>query len=411
MNSQRLFDALRVWMLAPAALVVTLCFSAPAMAGNVSTDPEFLQFMEDGGDWLLPLQQPDGSFPWTSTDPGSIFINVQAPIGFGLLSAWQATGRVDFRDAAIDVADYLIANQAEFTGGNPVFRSYDAYFLVRLSTVTGTSTYADHVQTFFWDRLQAGTYGPDGDWDIADYVAAEIARRGDRPSTGEVVAAWDLALVTVAANEAGLNQFNNALMAGVRQALEDAPDDSFSLGDAGFDVLGLTGGIWAAGITGQSAVPAAGFWAGVTDNQGLAEALLDLQSQEGGFLQSTLALEDPIDPENTVSQQTAFAMLGLQALGGMQFAGELQIALESLFRFQMPDGQISYFHPDVDLSTVSTAGDVLSHGYALQAFAEIQGEVPPRPAVTVPLLGWPGLLFLAALLALVGGRAFAVRWS
>jgi len=411
MNSQCLLDALRGWILGPAALVITLCGSAPVLAGDVSTDPEFLQFMEDGGDWLLPLQQPDGSFPWTSTDPGSIFVNVQAPIGFGLLSAWQATGREDFRDAAIDVADYLIANQAEFPGGNPVFRSYDAYFLVRLSNATGIATYADHVQMFFWDRLQAGTYGPDGDWDIADFVAAEIARRGGQPAVGEVVAAWDLALVAVAASEAGLNQFNNALMAGVRQALEDAPDESFALGDAGFDVLGLAGAVWAAGITGQSAAPADGLWAGVTDNQGLAEALLDFQSQEGAFLQSSLALSDPIDPENTVSQNTAFAMLGLQALDGIQFAGELQAALESLITFQMPDGQISYFHPDVDLSTVSTAGDVLSHGYALQAFSEIQGEVSPRPAVNVPLLGWPGLIFLALLLGLAGGRAFAGRFG
>lgn len=387
-----------------AALALAFFHCAPAVAGGISTNPGYQQFMEDGGDWLLPLQQPDGSFPWTSDTPGSIFINVQAPIGFGLISAWQATGRTDFRDAAIEVADYLIANQAQFPDTNPIFRSYDAYFLVRLSTLTGVPTYAAHVQTFLWDRLQAGTYGPSGDWDIVDYVASEIARRGGSAATGEVVAAWDLALISVAANEAGISAFDNALMAGVRQALEDAPDDNYVLGESGYDVLGLAGGVWAAGVTGQSAVPAAGPWSGVGDNLGLANALVEYQSGGGSFLQSSSALASPIDPEDTVTQTTAFALLALQQLDTLQFLAELQDALDGLIFFQRPGGQIIYYHPDVDLSTVSMLGDVLTHAYALQAFAEIQGTPNPALPVPVPVLGWPALLLLMALLALVGWR-------
>jgi len=412
MKIRQFLDCSRRGLLLLGILFNALILSSPATAGSISTDPGFRQFMEEGGDWLLPLQQPSGAFPWTSTDPDGIFVNVQAPIGFGLLSAWQATGREDFRDASIAVADWLIANQAQFDSGLPRFRSYDAYFFVRLSNLTGIPTYLDHARTFFFDRLEAGIYGPDDDWDIVDFVAAEIARRGAQAPVGEVVAAWDLALATVAANEAGISQFNPSLAAGVREALADAPDETFILGDAGFDVLGLAGGVWAAGITGLSVAPTAGLWADVTDNQGLAQALLGFQSGEGGFLQSSLALSDPIDPTNTVSQQTAFALLGLQALGGQQFAPQLRQALASLIAFQFPDGKISYFHPNVDLETVNTNGDVLNHAYALQAFSEIQDDVAPPPVVPVPALNRPALILLTIVLAiagLFGTRAFAGR--
>lgn len=385
-----------------AALFLGLLLATAALAQGPSTDPDYQQFMEDGGDWLLPLQQPDGSFPWTSDDPGSIFINVQAPIGQALIAAWQVTDRADFLDAAVDVGDYLLANQAEFPDGNPVFRSYDAYFLTRLADATGDSTYSDHLQNFFWDRIEAGTYGPDADWDIVDYVAAEIDRRGDNPATREVVAAWDLALVAVAADESGIDQFDDELMDGVRLALETSPDIDYELGSSGYDVLGLTGAVWAGAITGQSAVPSDGLWAGLADNQALANALLGYQAAPGSFLQSTLANSDPIDPEQTVSQTTAFALLGLAELGGSQYFDELTAALESMILFQESDGRILYYHPDVDLSTVPSSGDVLEHAYALQAFADVQGVSEP---FSIPALGFPGLLILALSLTWLAARS------
>lgn len=384
-------------------LMLALCWSSLSLAGGPSTDPAYQQFMEDGGDWLLPQQHPDGSFPWTSSDPGSVYINVQAPIGLALVSAWEVTGRSDFLDAAVEVGDYLLANQAQFLSGQPIFRSYDAYFLERLAAATGDTTYSNHMQTYFWDRIEAGIYGPSDDWDIVDYVASEIARRGSQAATREVVAAWDLALVAVAANESGNTQFNNELMDGVRLALETSPDINYTLGSSGYDVLGLTGAVWAGAVTGQSAAPSAGLWAGTTNNQELAGALLDYQAAEGGFLQSSLALSNPIDPEQTVSQTTAFALLALAELGGSQYFDELNAALDSLIFFQMGSGQINYYHPNVDLGTVTTDGDVLTHAYALQAFSEIQGI--PQPAISVPVLGLPGLLILALALGWLGLRA------
>lgn len=382
-------------------LLLSAFWCTAALGGGPSTDPDYQAFMEDGGDWLLPLQQPDGSFPWTSDEPGSIFINVQAPIGQALIAAWEVTDRADFLDAAVDVGDYLLANQAEFPDGNPVFRSYDAYFLVRLAAATGDTTYSDHLQDFFWDRIEAGTYGPDADWGITDYVAAEIDRRGNSSATREVVAAWDLALVAVAADESGISQFDDELMDGVRLALETSPDIDYELGSSGYDVLGLTGAVWAGAITGQSAVPDAGEWAGLADNQALANALLDYQAAQGGFLQSTLALTDPIDPEETVTQTTAFALLGLAELGGSQYFNQLTAALDSLIFFQMADGKVNYFHPDVDLTTVDTRGDVLTHAYALQAFADVQGV--PEP-FAIPVLGLPGLVILVLAVAGIAAR-------
>jgi hypothetical protein len=390
--------------------VVMLLASFGSVA--VATQPVagFTQFMESSGQWLLSQQRPNGSFPTSVGDPETIFnANIQSAAGLGMLSAWFATDDDDFLDSAQRVADHLINNFDKWsgTGGTqPRIRTFDPLFFIRLSAATNDSTYADFIQANFWDRLSAGTYGgPTRNWDIDDYVASELARRA---GPGEVIAAWDLALVAVAAEEAGITTFRSSLAAGAATALGTAPDTVYTLGTEGFDLLGLAGGVWLAAVTGQSVTPAAGPWAGLSTQQ-LAQQLIAHQANTGGVLQSTLAFTSPVDEVQTVSQITAFAVLALDALNPNVFGTQIRSGLRALIDiFQEPSGRVSYYHPAVDLGAV---GDPKPYPYlhAYVMFSVNEGGDEPDPPVPVPMFGAWSLLLLLLLTLSAGWMALALR--
>ena len=372
--------------------------SAPAAAQDVEA------FMQASGEWIQARQRPDGSFPLSEGDP-DFFASIQSPAALGVLGAWVATDDQDFLDSAVSAADFLIANIDEFPTNQPRIRTFDPLFLIRLSEATGDPQYAQFIQDNFWDRLASGTYGPTGDWDINDYVASALARRA---SVGEAAAAWDLSLIAAAANEAGITMFNSALASGAAMALESVPDTNYTLGTEGFDILGLAGALWIAGITGESVTPSSGLWAGLPTFT-LAARLVDHQSAEGGFLQSTQAFTNPVDPVQTVSQHTSFAVLALEALDETDFFDEITAGLDALVNtFQEPSGRINYYHPDVDLSAVDDPKPfVYLSGYAL--FSVEEGRDPDPPAIGVPMFDHWGLGLLVLLLASLGWLALAMR--
>jgi hypothetical protein len=383
--------------------LMALCFavglvSAPASAQDIEA------FMAASGEWIEARQRPDGSFPLSEGDP-DFFASIQSPAALGVLGAWVATGDQDFLDSAVAAGDFLINNFDEFPSNEPRIRTFDPLFFIRLSEETGDPQYANFIQANFWDRLAAGTYGPTGDWDINDYVASELARRA---SIGEVIAAWDLALIAAAANEDGITMFNSALASGAAMALESAPDTSYSLGTEGFDILGLAGAIWIAGITGESVTPTSGRWAGLPTFT-MAARLIDHQSADGGFLQSTQAFTDPVDPVQTVSQVTSFAVLALDALDDTDFFDEITAGLGALATtFQEPSGRINYYHPGVDLSTVDDPKPfVYLSGYALYSVEESR-DPDPGP-IPVPFLNPWGLALLILLLGALSGLALTLR--
>ena len=386
-----------------AICLVAGIFAPGAMAQDVDG------FLQASGEWIEARQRPDGSFPLSEGDPDTLFFaSVQSPAALGVLGAWVATEDQDFLDSAVAAGDYLIANFDQFPSTDPRIRTFDPLFFVRLSDATGDPQYADFIQTNFWDRLTAGTYGPTGDWDINDYVAAELARRASQPQVGVAVAAWDLALIAAAANEAGITSFNSALATGAAMALESAPDGSYSLGSQGFDILGLSGALWIAGITGESVTPASGLWAGLSTTA-LASRLIDHQSNDGGFLQSTLAFTSPVDPVETVSQVTSFAVLALQSLSETDYFLPITAGLNELVNtFQEPSGRINYYHPLVDLGSVDDPKPfVYLSGYALYAVQDSRD--PETPFKSVPTLGPWGLMALILLLAGLSGAVLVTR--
>ena len=384
-----------------AVLVMTggvgLASVAPPASANAT--PGFEPFMQAAGNWLLGQQRIDGSFPNSAGDPSTLtFASVQSPSGLGMLSSWVATDDSDFLDSAVNAGDFLLNGGFRlFPGtGEPEIRTFDPLFFVRLSAATGDSDYADFIQDNFWTPLAAGTYGPDGDWGIAEYVAAEINRRS---GVGRAAAAWDLSLIAAAAEEAGVTGFRAGLAAGAREALGFAPDPDYVLGSRGFDLLGLAGAVWIGALTGESVTPTAGPWAGLS-LAGLANALIAHQAPNGSFLQSSVAFSNPIDAGQTVSQTTSFALLALDAIDSTLYFDQITRGLNSLINeFQVPGGRISYFHPDADLGA---AGDTKPfpyvHAYILFSVNETRDPEPFVP-VPVPIFGLWGLalLFMAML--------------
>lgn len=381
-------------------------FAPPASA---NATPGFEPFMQAAGEWLLAQQRPDGSFPNSAGDPPTLtFASVQSPSGLGMLSSWVATDDADFLDAAVAAGDFLLGGGFRLfpITTRPEIRTFDPLFFVRLSAATGNPAYADFIQDNFWTPLAAGTYGPNGDWGIAEYVAAEINRR---TTVGRAAAAWDLSLIAAAAEEAGVTGFRAGLAAGAREALGFAPDPDYVLGSRGFDLLGLAGAVWIGALTGESVTPTAGPWAGLSLN-GLASALIAHQAPGGSFLQSSDALSNPIDVGQTTSQTTSFALLALDALDSTVYLDQITRGLNSLINeFQTPGGRISYFHPDADLGT---AGDTKPfpyvHAYVLFSVNETDPDPEPDP-VPVPIFGLWGLALLLMTMLSLGWVAILRR--
>ena len=387
----------------------------PAMANQLA---QYEQFIIDAGDWMVSRQLPNGAYPFSDADP-FVVPNVQAISGLATLSAYQATCALgacdtDFLDASILTGDFLInggfGNFSPNTGF-PRIRNFDPLFLVRLSNISGDPQYAQFLETNFWDRLENGIYGPTNDWDIDDFIADLIAQRGASAATSEVVAAWDFGFLAAAAAEAGITQFDQAIIDGTRTALGFGPDATTVLGTSGFDVMGLTGAIWVAAVTGANVAPTTGAWASANNNIGLINLLLAQQSSEGGFLQSTAAGNNPVVVTNTVSQTTAFAVLALAEFDGETYFSRINSGLNALVNvFQEPSGRVSYYHPLVDLSTVDDPKPfVYAHAFGLYSVSEGGDTPPPSPPIAVPTLSHLGLLLLMLLLGTLAWKAVALR--
>ena len=405
------------------AIFCSLILSGPAVAQQLQ---QYEQFIISSGEWMLARQLPNGAYPYSDADP-SVFPNVQAISGLATLSAYQACLALndcedidfsdpaieaqDFLDAALLTGDYLInGGFANFGTGLPNIRNFDPLFLVRLSNVSGDPQYAEFLEDNFWDLLENGTYGPTSDWDMDDFIANMIATRDSSAALSGTVAAWDLGFLAAAASEAGITQFDQAIIDGTRTALGFGADSSVVVGVSGFDIMGLAGGIWVAGVTGANVTPTTGTWASTTTNSQLVGILLDHQSSEGAFLQSTASDNNPIDPADTVSQTTAFALLALAEYDSDLYFSRISAALNSLANvFLQPSGRMSYFHPDFDLDgTDDPKPFVYAHAFGLYAVSE-RGDTPPPPAVGVPVNHPVALLLLLLVLLAVGWKAMALR--
>lgn len=294
---------------------------------------------QSGADHLLTYQNSDGGWHWQhgTLDEYGVLIdtspsptNTVAPIGLGLLNAYRYTGDSAHLTGAIAGANYAMTSA--YANGTARLSAQDPYFFLRLSAVTGDSTYADHAADNFFGALEAGTYGAASNVDTAGWISAvETARTG----TWINLRPWEFSTVAYTASQLGTaNQtdlFENAIIAGLGTL-----DSS-----AYYDYLGLAGGLQGLAMLGTDIDPSTsvGTFGTVNSTLELAQLLASGQNADGSWNWSS-AVIDPED-EDKSSQVTSFATLALlaaQQAGYGTWDAEISSARNWLWSMQKPDG-------------------------------------------------------------------------
>jgi hypothetical protein len=312
-----------------AALLVA---TASLSAGSFGSDN--IQSMRAAGNWLLPFQNANGGWPWSDDDP-TLYTNVQGDSGRGILDAYVATGEPAFLNAAILTGNYLLTKQnntSVWSNGSHRFATADAIFMVRLSHVTGNSVYRNYIQTEFWDRLAAGTYGD------SNHTALSLGMSvvTTRISQGiPAISPYDISFLAVAAHIDGQTSLRDDFMAAILAGLEATPVSA-----AWYDVLGLACAVWASAVTGVDLDPQIGRYAAANSSADLLNLLLAQQRMsDGGFYYINGA--PPNMPWATGAQETAFALLALDAWDSKAFQYRIQRGVSYLHSLQEPSGQFA----------------------------------------------------------------------
>ncbi|MHC4740297.1 MAG: hypothetical protein ACYS8Z_00135 [Planctomycetota bacterium] len=264
-----------------------------------------------GGDRLVALQQNDGGWDWPLDDgdpTNASPVNTVGPIAMGLAQAYLATGDAGMLTALQNAGGLLLNKTNNFSPS-------DGYLAVELDSILGGTAYTDHVTTYFYGALAAGTYNRNGAgtlYDTAGYVnLVRTARAGQGIAN---LAAWDLGMGLYAAGLAGAD--TSAWIAGVKGEIDELD------GSAWYDVIGLAGGIVGLASVGEDFDPTAGEHAAAGSLSDLGDILASYQISSGGFTWGSGAV---MPGEETV-QETAYSILALDALNRASYIGNISSA-------------------------------------------------------------------------------------
>ncbi len=311
------------------ALLAAACLLLAGAAG-------IAQSTEDAGDWLAGQQDEDGWFPWFPG--GGPTTNTQGPSALGLLAAYFHTELEGYMDRALLSGEYILdslylpdGGVSNWSDGTPRIAMHDPLFLEAMGLATGESVYTDFLSTYYWDALEAGTYGD------ANHTAASLGSSVVAARTGGGIgqlSMWDIAPAAIAAHVAGRTDVRDGFMGAILEGLEAAP------GPGTYDVIGLAGAVWASALTGVDLNPTAGRYAGMNTEQLAAElAGMTTSANPGAFMWRSDA-EDwfPDDPTNGDLQSTAFAIMALYALDADQYAEQIAHGVAFIRSLQLGDG-------------------------------------------------------------------------
>lgn len=322
-----------------------------------------------GADWLKTQQTASGAFPWEIN--GRLQPDIQGTIARGELVAYDVTRDISYRNAAIKTGDYLLNSYPRtFTDGDPDFASHDAMFLEELTRLTNDQKYAQFVQTHFWDKLKAGTYGESNDQNAGEWAASY---QGFADYAHWVaLKPWFLASPAIAAHYTGEYAVRDSLMAGIVKRLEATTSS-----DKDGDITGLAGAIWASAHTGVNLDPKAGRWASSNSTADLVTQLVSFQRSEGDW---------PYDTGSRAASHvgdvstTTWAVMALKAWDPVTYASNIDNGLRFIESNQQPNGQI-LTNPGY---APETETGVEVHAEALQVLGTDGGMLPvPETAVAV----------------------------
>src|SRR5690606_8440896 len=156
--------------------------------------------------------------------------SITSPIVDGVLVAYDKTKLSVFMNAAMAGGDFNLGSTYT-SNGSPAIATQTPLNLWKLSALTGDNVYTDWVTNGFYEALLAGTYGSNGDFDTAAYIAD--AQANIYPNT----AAKSFADQVLAAER--------YCYQGISEQFKQAILDELALLDDSkiYDVIGLAGGV------------------------------------------------------------------------------------------------------------------------------------------------------------------------
>jgi hypothetical protein len=281
------------------------------------------QTIVDGGDRLVETQNVAGGWGWPLT--GTSAVNTIGPITMGLAQAYYQTSDPTYLAALSNTASFLLTKQYNFSPS-------DGYLAKALDEIFGGNTYVNHLNTYFYGPLAAGTYNRNNAgmlYSTATYI--DLIQTARHNSGIGNLAAWDIAMGLVGAARCGVTGTELDLwIAGV--------EDEINLldGTGDYDVLGLAGALYGLAEVGEEFDPTAGEHAAASSIADLADILVSYQIDGGGFAWNS-AYVIPNDGNETI-QETAYAILALNAVDRTGYQTEIAGARDYIASVQLATG-------------------------------------------------------------------------
>jgi hypothetical protein len=266
-----------------------------------------------GGDRLAATQNADGGWGWPLS--GASQQNTIGPIAMGLAKAYEHTGSASQLAALEKVGTFLLAKTNTFSPP-------DGYLAAELDKIFGGNTYRNHLMTYYYNPLAAGTYNRNGAgtlYSTATYIDYLRTIRASIPN----LAAWDLGMGLVAAASCGAS--TSEWIAGVKAEINELD------GNLQYDVIGLAGALYGLAFVNEDFDPTAGEHAAASDLGDLAAILASYQINNGGFP----------DNKNSVAesnQETAYSILALNEVDRSTYLDNIQGASNYLMSVQLANG-------------------------------------------------------------------------
>lgn len=324
---------------------------ASGKAGKVDSTTDFVprfltnaDLFQMGADRLTLLQNNDGGWDWPLDDgnPASVSpLNTLGPISKGLAEAYRHTGDLDHRAALVDAGALLLTKTNNFSPS-------DGYLAATLDEILGGTTYRDHVMTYFYGPLAAGTYNRNGAGTLYDTAGYVNLIRTARQSQGIAnLAAWDIGMGLVGAASVGAD--TTAWIAGVKAEIDELDGAQY------YDVLGLAGAIYGLAYVGEDFDPTAGEHAAANNLADLGAILATYQISSGGFTWNS----GYVSPTNETNQETAYAILALNELDRTTYLSAITAAADYLESVQLPTGGWNSYPGEVNGENNELTGEAL----------------------------------------------------
>ncbi len=332
--------------------------------------------LQAGGDRLAATQNTDGGWGWPLT--GASQQNTIGPIAMGLAKAYLHTGNANQLAALQKAGAFLLAKTNTFSPP-------DGYLAAELDKVFGGNTYRNHVLTYFYNSLAAGTYNRNGAGTLYDTAGYINYLRTIRLSQGiPNLAAWDLGMGLVGAASSGAS--TSEWISGVKAEINELD------GSKTYDVIGLAGAIYGLAFVHEDFDPTQGEHAAASNLNDLAAILASYQINNGGFADN----KNNVTPGHEAIQETSYAMLALNEVNRSAYLNNLQGASDYLASVQMATGGWggeSGGNPSDEnnevtgeamwgLSTVHILTNTCSQ-YTVTSSAGANGSIAPSGAISV----------------------------